>query len=62
MGSFPICLKAYRDWITVWAYEKNTRAREFYRREGLIEISREMENYDDGVSLMDIEHRWTRPE
>lgn len=52
--------KADRDWITVWAYEKNTRARKFYRREGLVEVSREMENYDGGVSLVDVEHRWTR--
>lgn len=53
--------KADRDWIIVWAYEVNIQARKFYRREGLVEISREMENYDDGVSLMDVEHRWTRP-
>jgi ribosomal protein S18 acetylase RimI-like enzyme len=52
--------KADRDWITVWAYEANTAARKFYRREGLIEISREMEVYDDGSRLMDVEHRWTR--
>lgn len=52
--------KADRDWITVWAYELNDRARRFYRREGLVEISRETVNYDDGVSLVDIEHRWTR--
>lgn len=52
--------KEDRDWITVWAYEMNTRARRFYRREGLVEISRETVNYDDGVSLVDIEHRWTK--
>jgi GNAT superfamily N-acetyltransferase len=52
--------KADRDWITVWAYEKNEKARRFYRREGLIEISREMEIFDDGSSLMDVEHRWNR--
>ena len=53
--------KMDRDWITVWAYEKNERARNFYRREGLVEISREMEVFDDGSSLMDVQHRWTRP-
>ncbi len=52
--------KADRDWITVWAYEKNSEARRFYRREGLVEVSRELETYDDGVSLIDVEHRWTR--
>lgn len=54
--------KANRDWITVWAYEKNEDARRFYRREGLVEISREMETFDDGSCLMDVEHRWTRPD
>ncbi len=53
--------KQDRDWITVWAYEKNTNARRFYRREGLVEVSRETETYDDGVSLVDVEHRWIRP-
>lgn len=53
--------KADRDWITVWAYEKNEHARRFYRREGLVEICREMEVFDDGSRLMDVEHRWTRP-
>lgn len=53
--------KENRDWITVWAYELNTQARKFYRREGLVEISRDTEQFDDGVSLVDIEHRWTRP-
>ena len=53
--------KADRAWITVWAYELNTQARRFYRREGLVEVSREMERYEDGVCLMDVEHRWTRP-
>lgn len=43
--------------ITVWAYEANVQARKFYHREGLIEVSRE---FDDGVNLMDIEHRWKR--
>ncbi len=52
--------KENRGWITVWAYEKNKDARRFYRREGLIEIGREMEVFDDGSSLMDVEHRWTR--
>lgn len=49
--------KQDRDWITVWAYEKNHRARKFYRREGCTEISREVE---DRSGLVDIEHRWTR--
>lgn len=53
--------KENREWITVWAYELNTRARSFYRREGLVEVSRETEHYEDGVSLVDIEHRWIRP-
>jgi len=52
--------KADRDWITVWAYEANTGARKFYHREGLVEIKRELEEFDDGNSLMDVEHRWTR--
>ena len=50
--------KADRDWITVWAYEKNTTARKFYKKEGLVEISREIE---EGSNLVDIEHRWTKP-
>jgi len=52
--------KADRDWITVWAYEANSDARRFYRREGLVEIGREMEVFEDGSSLMDVEHRWQR--
>ncbi|MEP0521099.1 MAG: GNAT family N-acetyltransferase, partial [Hyphomicrobiales bacterium] len=52
--------KKDREWITVWAYERNTEARKFYRREGCVEISRETEHYEDGVSLVDVEHRWTR--
>ena len=50
--------KADRDWITVWAYEKNIHALRFYKREGLVEVSREIENESN---LMNIEHRWTRP-
>lgn len=50
--------KVDRDWITVWAYERNPRARKFYRREGCAEISREIE---EGTALIDVEHRWTRP-
>ncbi len=50
--------KKDRDWITVWAYELNTEARRFYQREGLREVSRELEICDDGTRLMDIEHRW----
>jgi len=52
--------KADRDWITVWAFEKNEKTRQFYRREGLVEVSREIEVFDDGSSLMDVEHRWIR--
>ena len=44
--------------ITVWAYEDNLQARKFYHREGLIEVSRE---FDNEINLVDIEHRWTRP-
>ncbi len=50
--------KQNRDWITVWAYEKNSDALRFYKREGLVEICREIET-DSG--LMNIEHRWTKP-
>ncbi|MEM9629575.1 MAG: GNAT family N-acetyltransferase [Pseudomonadota bacterium] len=49
--------KEDREWITVWAYEQNPRARKFYRREGCVEISRQIE---EGTNLIDIEHRWTR--
>ncbi|PTX57210.1 acetyltransferase (GNAT) family protein [Litoreibacter ponti] len=49
--------KEDRDWITVWAYDENPRAREFYRREGCVEISREVE---EDTRLIDVEHRWTR--
>jgi len=47
-----------RTWITVWAYDANTRARKFYRREGLVEIGREIQQ---GTGLIDVEHRWTKP-
>lgn len=50
--------KEDRDWITVWAYEKNRSARKFYRREGCVEIDREVE---DDTGLVDVEHRWNRP-
>ncbi len=50
--------KADRDWITVWTYEKNVHALRFYKRECLIEICREIE---DETSLMNVEHRWTKP-
>jgi GNAT superfamily N-acetyltransferase len=43
--------------ITVWAYEKNTKARRFYQREDCNEVSRE---FDEEVNLVDIEHRWKR--
>lgn len=49
--------KEDRDWITVWAYALNDRARKFYRREGCLEISREI---DERYGLEDVEHRWTR--
>lgn len=43
--------------IIVWAFEDNEHARKFYRREGLIEVDREL---DDDLDIMDVEHRWTR--
>lgn len=45
------------DEIIVWAFELNTDARRFYRREGLVEVDREL---DDELNIMDIEHRWKR--
>lgn len=50
--------KADRDWITVWAYEKNKHALRFYQREGLVEVCREIE---EESNLMNIEHRWIKP-
>lgn len=50
--------KADREWITVWAYALNTRALQFYHREGLVEISREVEEHS---GLLNVEHRWKRP-
>lgn len=50
--------KAGCDHITVWAFERNVEARRFYAREGLIELSRER---DDFTGLIDVEHRWERP-
>lgn len=50
--------KKDRSWITVWAYELNVDALRFYKREGLVEVSREVE---EGSNLIDIEHRWIRP-
>lgn len=47
--------KADCDRITVWAYALNADARRFYRREGLVELSREVE---DGSGLLNVEHRW----
>ena len=49
--------KADRDWITVWAYEENKHALRFYAREGLVEVSREVE---EESNLVNIEHRWTK--
>lgn len=49
--------KVDREWITVWAFEKNVLARKFYRREGLVEVGREQ---DANTGLVDVEHRWTR--
>ena len=43
--------------ITVWAWEANGSARRFYRREGLVELSREL---DEETGLMDVEHVWRR--
>jgi len=43
--------------ITVWAFEANDKARKFYHREGLVEVSREI---DDVTKLVDIEHRWKK--
>ncbi len=49
--------KLNRDWITVWVYEKNVRARAFYCREGLVEIGREK---DEDSHLMYVFGRWKR--
>ncbi|MCV0427727.1 MAG: GNAT family N-acetyltransferase [Roseibium sp.] len=38
--------------------EENLHALRFYKREGLVEIGREIESESN---LMNIEHRWTRP-
>lgn len=45
--------------ITVWAYQKNAAALRFYAREGLVQICCEPE---EGTGLINIEHRWTRPD
>ncbi len=45
------------DLITVWVYEKNSRARAFYRREGFVKIGREK---DEHSHLMYVESRWNR--
>ncbi len=50
--------KQDQTWITVWAYAENTEALRFYHREGLVEISREI---DEDTDLLNIEHRWNRP-
>ncbi len=49
--------KADRDWLTVWVYELNEKARAFYQREGLYDIGREK---DEHSHLMYIEMRWKR--
>lgn len=49
--------KVDRDWITVWVYELNERARAFYRREGLVEIEREK---DEESHLIYMHCRWKR--
>jgi len=49
--------KINRDWITVWVYEKNVRARAFYRREELVEIGCEK---DEDSHLMYVFGRWKR--
>lgn len=46
------------DDIVVWAYEKNVQARRFYRREGLVEIGRDV---DEDCNLMNIVHVWKNP-
>lgn len=43
--------------IIVWAFELNHDAREFYHREGLVEMSREI---DEDLDIIDVEHHWTR--
>jgi len=45
------------DEIIVWAFELNTEARRFYRREGLVEVDREL---DEELNIMDVEHHWKR--
>ena len=45
------------DHITVWAYEENTKARKFYQRESCIEV---LQEFDENVNLMDVEHHWKR--
>lgn len=50
--------KAGCEELTVWAFEANVQARRFYRREGLVEVSREL---DEELGLVDVEHRWRRP-
>lgn len=50
--------KANSNGIILWAYERNKHARKFYKREGLIEVSREIE---EETNLMEIKHRWTKP-
>ena len=54
--------KSNRESITVWAYEKNERARKFYRREGFVEVGRELDEEDERSELIYIEHRWIRPQ
>ena len=49
--------KVDREWITVWAYEQNPRARKYYRRADCVEISREIEA---GTGLVDVAHRRTK--
>ncbi len=49
--------KEGRDWITIWVYEKNIRARAFYRREGAVELEREKDEHSD---LIYVHSRWTR--
>lgn len=51
--------KKDRDWIEVWVYEMNTRARAFYRREGFVDVGREK---DEHSHLMYIHTRWVRQE
>ncbi|SIN92259.1 GNAT family N-acetyltransferase [Vannielia litorea] len=42
--------------MIAWSYASNTHARHFYRREGFVELGREVE---PGTGLLNVEHLWT---